>query len=75
MGEKTNGDRVVVGKHEEKIPLGRPRNRCRTEIDLKERMGWGGMVFFWLKIGTSGNNNKLSGSTKCAESDQPRSFS
>jgi hypothetical protein len=45
MGEKTNGDRVVVGKHEEKIPLGRPRNRCSTEIDLKERMGWSGMVF------------------------------
>jgi hypothetical protein len=31
--------------------------------------------FFWLRIGTSGNNNKPSVSTKCAESDQPRSFS
>jgi hypothetical protein len=36
-------------------------------------MEWNG--FFWLRIGTSGNNNKLAGSTKCAESDQPRSFS
>jgi hypothetical protein len=36
-------------------------------------MVWNG--FFWLKIGTSGNNNKPSGSTKCAESDQLRSFS
>jgi hypothetical protein len=31
--------------------------------------------FFWPRIGTSGNNNKPSGSTKCAESDQLRSFS
>jgi len=45
MGEKTNADRVVVGKHEEKRPLGRPRNRGSTETDLKERMGWGGMDF------------------------------
>jgi hypothetical protein len=36
-------------------------------------MEWNG--FFWLRIGTSGNNNKPSGSTKCAESEQPRSFS
>jgi len=40
MGEKTNGDRENM-----KRPLGRPRNRCSIEIDLKERMGWSGMDF------------------------------
>jgi hypothetical protein len=35
MGEKRNADRVLVGKHEEKRPLGRPRNRWNIEMDLK----------------------------------------
>jgi hypothetical protein len=39
VGKKTNADRVVVGKHEEKRPLGRPMNRRSIEIDLKGRMG------------------------------------
>jgi hypothetical protein len=45
MGEKPNAGRVVVGKHEKKKPLGRPRNRCSIEIYLKERMGWRGTDF------------------------------
>jgi hypothetical protein len=39
-GEEDICRRVVVGKHEEKRPLGRPRNRCSVETDLKERTGW-----------------------------------
>jgi hypothetical protein len=38
-------DKWRQGKHEEKRLLGRPMNRCSTEIDLKERMGWSGMDF------------------------------
>jgi hypothetical protein len=42
MGAKQNEFRTLVGKSEEKRPLGRPRRRCvdSIKIDLKERMGW-----------------------------------
>ena len=45
-GEKRGIDRVLVGKPEGKIPLGRPRRRSEDDIkmDLKEvgceRMDW-----------------------------------
>jgi hypothetical protein len=43
-GESTGVYRVLVGKSEEKRPLGRPRLRWENniKIDLRE-MGWGGM--------------------------------
>jgi hypothetical protein len=43
--EKRRGAyRVLVGKHEEKRPLGKPRRRWEDNIkmDVKE-VGWGGM--------------------------------
>jgi hypothetical protein len=44
MGEKRNAYRILVGKPEEKKPLGRPRRRWEynIRIDLKE-LGWGGV--------------------------------
>jgi hypothetical protein len=49
MREKRNACRILVGKPEEKIPLGRPRRRWKDNIkmDLKE-IGWGGMDWFYL---------------------------
>jgi hypothetical protein len=42
MGEKRNAYRLLVGKTEEKIPLGGPRRRWMDNIrmDLGE-VGWG----------------------------------
>jgi hypothetical protein len=41
-GAKRNAYRILVGKPEEKRPLGRPR--CRSvdniKMDLRDRMGW-----------------------------------
>jgi hypothetical protein len=44
MGEKRNVYRILVGKPEEKGPLGRPRSRWVNNIkmDLRE-IGWDGM--------------------------------
>jgi hypothetical protein len=44
MGVKRNAFRILVGKPEEKRPLGRPRHRWVNNIkmDLKE-IGWVGM--------------------------------
>jgi hypothetical protein len=44
MGEKRNACRVLVGKPEEKRPLGRQRRRWvdYIKIDLR-KIGWGGM--------------------------------
>jgi hypothetical protein len=44
MGEKRNAYRILVGKPERKIPLGRPRRRWANniKIDLRE-IGWDGM--------------------------------
>jgi hypothetical protein len=38
MGEQKNAYRILVGKPEEKIPLGRPRCRCvdNIKMDLRE---------------------------------------
>jgi hypothetical protein len=45
MGEKRNADRVLLGKAEVEIPLGRPRRRREDNIklDLRE-IGWVGMA-------------------------------
>jgi hypothetical protein len=44
MGEKKNAYRLLVGKPEEKTPLGRPRRRWvdNIKMDLLE-IGWGGV--------------------------------
>jgi hypothetical protein len=41
-GEKRNAYRILVGKPEGKIPLGRPRHRWvdNIKVDLRET-GWG----------------------------------
>jgi hypothetical protein len=44
MGEKRNAYRILVGKPEGKIPLGRPR--CKWEDNIKmnlREVGWCGM--------------------------------
>jgi hypothetical protein len=49
MGENRNAYRILVGKPEGKIPLGRPRRRCveNIKIDLRE-MGWDGVD--WIDL-------------------------
>jgi hypothetical protein len=49
MGEKRTAYRILVGKPEEKRPLGRPRRRWEDNIrmDLRE-IGWGGMD--WIDL-------------------------
>jgi hypothetical protein len=44
MGEKRNAYRILVGKPEEKRPLGKPRRRWADNIkmDLRE-IGWDGV--------------------------------
>jgi hypothetical protein len=44
MGKKRNAYRILVGKPEGKIPLGRPRRRWVNNIkmDLRE-IGWNGL--------------------------------
>jgi hypothetical protein len=57
MGEGRNVYRVLVGRHEGKSPLERPRRRWEDGIktDLSET-DWGGVWsgFTWLRIGTVG---------------------
>jgi hypothetical protein len=56
MGEGRNVYRVLVGKPEERRPLGRPRRRWENGIRMDlEEIGfgvWSG--FTWLRIGTVG---------------------
>jgi hypothetical protein len=56
MREKRNSYGILVGKPEEKRPLGRPRRRWEhnNRMDLRE-IEWGGMDLIDLaQIGTSG---------------------
>jgi hypothetical protein len=56
IGEKRNAYRLLVGKREEKRPLGRLRRRWLDNIrmDLVE-LGWGMWTeFVWLRIGAGG---------------------
>jgi hypothetical protein len=45
MGEKRNAYSILVGKPEEKRPLGRPKRRWvyNIKMDLGERIGWYGL--------------------------------
>jgi hypothetical protein len=56
MGEKRNAYRMLVGKPERKIPLGRPRCRWvdNIKIDVRERGWYGKDGTIWLRIGTNG---------------------
>jgi hypothetical protein len=49
MGQKINVYRILVGKPEEKRPLGRPRSRWVNNIkmDLRE-IGWEGMDWIYV---------------------------
>ena len=57
-GKRRGLYRVLVGKHEGKRPLGRPRRRWEdnTKMDLQEvgRGTWTGLI--WIKIGTGGGH-------------------
>jgi hypothetical protein len=50
MGVKRNAYRILVGKPEERRPLGRPRRKGvdNIKIDLRE-IGWNGMD--WVDLG------------------------
>jgi hypothetical protein len=56
MGEGRGAYRVLVGRPEERSPLGRPRRRWEDNIkmDLQEVgwEAWSGLI--WLRIGTGG---------------------
>jgi hypothetical protein len=57
-GERRGIRRVLVGKPEEKKPLGRPRRRWEDNIkmDLQE-VGWGAWTgLVWLGIRTGGGH-------------------
>jgi hypothetical protein len=56
MGEDRGVHRVMVGKPEEKRPLGRPRRRWEDNIkmDLQEVGEVVGTGWSWLRIGTGG---------------------
>jgi hypothetical protein len=56
--EEKRAYRILVGKPEGKIPLGRRRHRWEDNIkmDLRE-IGWGGVVWtglIWFRIGSIG---------------------
>jgi hypothetical protein len=55
MGEDKDVYRVLVGKPEEKRPLGRPRRRWEDNIKiyLQEVVG---TAWSWLRIGTCGGH-------------------
>jgi hypothetical protein len=49
MGEKRNAYRILVGKPEGKIPLGRPRHRWVDNIKMNLReVGWDDMDWIYL---------------------------
>jgi hypothetical protein len=49
MGEKRNVCRILEGKPEVKIPLGRSRRRRVYNIKMNLReIGWGGMDWIYL---------------------------
>jgi len=58
MGEGRVVHRVLVGKPEEKRPLGRPRRRWEDNIkmDLQEVGGDVGTGWSWLRTGTVGGH-------------------
>jgi hypothetical protein len=71
MGEKRTAYRILLGKAEGKMLLG--RSNCRLEdnikIDLRE-IGWGGLDWFYLAqdgARSFEHDNELLGPVKCWE--------
>ena len=58
MWQERGVHRALVGKPEEKRPLGRPRRRWEDNIkmDLQEVGGSHGDWMSWLRIGTGGGH-------------------
>ena len=58
MGEDRGVHRVLVGKPEEKRPLGRPRHRWEDNIKrvFRKLEGIVGTGWSWLRIGTGGGH-------------------
>jgi hypothetical protein len=56
MGATRNAYRILVGKPEGNIPLGRPRRRWvnNIKLDIRDRMGWLWTASICLRIGISG---------------------
>jgi hypothetical protein len=56
-GAMTNAYNILIRKHEEKRPLGRPRRRSEdnVEVDIRER-GWEGVEWIDLNHRTSWPN-------------------
>jgi hypothetical protein len=56
MGKKRSAYRILVGKPEGKIQLGRPRRRWRITLkwilERKDGVVWAALI--WLRIGTCG---------------------
>ena len=49
MGARRGANRVSVGRHERKIPFGRPRHRCEADMKMDfQEVGWGGMD--WIAL-------------------------
>jgi hypothetical protein len=54
LGEKRNAYSILVGKPEEKRPLGRPRRRWVDNIKMNLReIGWRGMD--WIELTQNGD--------------------
>jgi hypothetical protein len=58
MGERRAVCRVLVGKHEGKKPLGRPRHRKEDDIKMNlQEVGCGNLIgLSWLRIRTGGGH-------------------
>jgi hypothetical protein len=58
MGEERVVHRVLVGKPEEKRPMGRPRHRCKIIFRwiFRKLEGVVGTRWSWLRIGTGGRH-------------------
>jgi hypothetical protein len=56
MGDIRNAYKILIRKHKEKRPLGRPRHRWEDNIRINlGEIGWGVWIgFICLRIGTSG---------------------
>ena len=67
MGEERGVHRVLVGKHEGKILVGRPRRRWEDNIKTDhQEVGRG--CGDWMELAsTCDYGNELSGSIKCGE--------
>jgi hypothetical protein len=70
MGEKRNAYRILVGRPEEKRPLGTPRRRWVDNIKMDFReIDWDGID--WIDLvqnrGSCEHGNEPSGSIKCWE--------